>query len=32
VLPLTCAREGFQALLDGKVFGKVVFTMPAFDR
>ncbi|MET9504255.1 zinc-binding dehydrogenase [Streptomyces sp. NPDC006259] len=29
VLPLARAREGFQALLDGRVFGKVVFTPPA---
>ena len=26
-LPLTQAREGFAALLDGQVFGKVVFTL-----
>ncbi|MGW5088444.1 zinc-binding dehydrogenase [Streptomyces coelicoflavus] len=29
VLPLTRAREGFQSLLDGRVFGKVVFTPPS---
>jgi NADPH:quinone reductase-like Zn-dependent oxidoreductase len=26
-LPLAQAREGFQALLDGEVFGKIVFTL-----
>jgi NADPH:quinone reductase-like Zn-dependent oxidoreductase len=28
VLPLAKARQGFQALLDGRVFGKVVFLPP----
>jgi len=27
VLPLTHAREGFAAMLDGELFGKVVFTV-----
>ncbi|WP_432027750.1 zinc-binding dehydrogenase [Streptomyces sp. 1222.5] len=29
VMPLERAREGFQDLLDGKAFGKIVFTPPA---
>ena len=27
VLPLTAAREGFACMVDGEVFGKVVFTV-----
>jgi NADPH:quinone reductase-like Zn-dependent oxidoreductase len=27
VLPLTAAREGFARMVDGEVFGKVVFTV-----
>ena len=28
VMPLTAAREGFARMVDGEVFGKVVFTVP----